>query len=56
MQVVCRQIIYNSEWTFCEIKVVKTNHPIQMNIYQGNTDRKYLGWPYFEDEPRIQGR
>ena len=30
--------------------------PVQMNIYQNNTYRKDLSWPYFDDKPRNQER
>ena len=28
--------------------------PVLKNIYQGNTYRKDLSWPHFDDEPRLQ--
>ena len=30
--------------------------PVQMKIYQRNTNRKDLRWLYFDDEPRFQDR
>ena len=30
--------------------------PVQMNIYQRNTNRKDLRWLHFDDEPRFQDR
>ena len=31
-------------------------HPVQMNIYQSNTYKEDLRWPYFDDEPSVQER
>ena len=30
--------------------------PVQMNIYQSNTNRKDLSWIHFDDKPRLQER
>ena len=35
-------------------KEVEPVEPVQMNIYQNNTNRKDLSWQYLEDEPRVQ--
>ena len=37
-------------------KEVEPVEPVQMNIYQSNTYRKYLNWLHFDDEPRVQER
>ena len=34
-----------------EVELVE---PVLKNIYQSNTYRKDLGWPHFDDEPRVQ--
>ena len=33
---------------------VEPVEPVLKNIYQSNTYRKYLSWPHFDDEPRVQ--
>ena len=35
---------------------METVEPVQMNIYQSNTYKKYLSWLHFDDEPRVQER
>ena len=37
-----------------EKKEVEPVEPFLKNIYQSNTYRKDLSWPYFDDEPRVQ--
>ena len=35
-------------------KEVEPVEPLQMNIYQSNTYRKYLSWLHFDYEPTVQ--
>ena len=35
-------------------QIMEPGEPVLMNIYQSNTYRKDLGWPHFDDEPRVQ--
>ena len=37
-----------------EKKEVGTVEQVLKNIYQSNTYRKYLSWPHFDNEPRVQ--
>ena len=41
-------------WTSLENKEAYPVQPVQMNIYQSNTNREDLSWPYFDDEPMVQ--
>ena len=47
-------IYQNNKYTSLEEKEVETVKPVLKNIYQSNTYRKDLSWPYFDDEPRVQ--
>ena len=42
--------------TSLEKKKVETVESIFKNIYQSNTYKKNLGWPHFDNEPRIQDK
>ena len=44
----------NNEKTSLENKEVEPVEPVQMNIYQSNTDRKGLRWLHFNNEPSVQ--
>ena len=44
----------NNEKTSLENKEVEPVEPVQMNIYQSNTDRKGLRWLHFNNEPCVQ--
>ena len=42
------------EWASHESKEVESIHPVQMNLYHSNTQRKNLDYLHFEVEPRVQ--
>ena len=44
----------SNEQTYLKKKEVEPVEPVLKNIYQSNTYRKDLGWPHFDDEPRVQ--
>ena len=46
----------SNEKTSLKNKEVEPGEPIQMNIYQCNTNRKDLSWLHFVTEPNFQER
>ena len=49
-------IYQNNKKTSLEKKKVESAEPAFENISQSNTYIEELGWPYFDDEPKVQDK
>ena len=49
-------IYQNNKKTSLEKKKVESVEPVFKNIYQSNTYIEDLGWPHFDDEPKVQDK
>ena len=46
-------VYQNNKQTYLEKKEIEAVEPVLKNICQRNTYTKELGWPHFDDEPRV---
>ena len=44
----------NNKQNSLKKREIEPVQPVLKNIYHNNTYRKYLSWPHFNDEPRVQ--